>query len=148
MRAGIRGFEFDTLADPKAGAYAYSAALKLTGASNTLISPDMLKPGIKVSPSVCELLHLNVVWKHPSTPCGFDPRWRHNAGRPCSLNLCMPIINDLESWQHDSLCRLSSCLAAPAIMGPAAFSSQSACPMQPAVMGLKGSAVMCLMPGS
>lgn len=46
--AGIRGFEFDTLDDPQGGMYAYSAALKLTGAASTLISPDLLKPGIKV----------------------------------------------------------------------------------------------------
>ena len=47
--AGVRGFEIDTLDDPQGGKYAYSAALKLTGAANTLISPDLLKPGIKVS---------------------------------------------------------------------------------------------------
>lgn len=133
MRAGIRGFEFDTLADAKCGAYAYSAALKLTGASNTLISPDMLKPGIKVSPSVCELLHLTVAWKHSSMPCGFGHRWRGSACRPCSLNSCTP-ISDLESCNHDPLCREASCLATPAIMGLAASCSQSACPMQPAVL--------------
>ena len=47
--AGVRGFEIDTLDDHQGGKYAYSAALKLTGAANTLISPDLLKPGIKVS---------------------------------------------------------------------------------------------------
>ena len=46
--AGIRGFEIDTLDDPTGGKYAYSAALKLTKATSTLISPDLLKPGIKV----------------------------------------------------------------------------------------------------
>ena len=50
LGAGIRGFELFTLADPNGGAYAYSAGLKLAGATNTLISPDMLKPGIKVRP--------------------------------------------------------------------------------------------------
>ena len=46
--AGIRGFEIDTLDDPTGGKYAYSAALKLSKATSTLISPDLLKPGIKV----------------------------------------------------------------------------------------------------
>lgn len=47
-RAGIRGFEIDTQADPGAGGkYAYSAGLKLAGVNNTLISPDLLQPGIK-----------------------------------------------------------------------------------------------------
>ena len=64
MRAGIRGFEFDTLADHQGGAYAYSAALKLTGASNTLISPDMLKPGIKVSYVSVNFCECGVASKH------------------------------------------------------------------------------------
>ncbi len=48
---GIRGFEFDTLSDPAGGKYAYAAGLKLAGATNTLISPDLLQPGIKVAPA-------------------------------------------------------------------------------------------------
>ena len=47
----MRGFEIDTLADPQGGKYAYSAGLKLTGSNNTLISPDLLLPGIKVLPN-------------------------------------------------------------------------------------------------
>lgn len=48
--AGLRGFELDVLVDnPQGGKYAYSAGLKLAGQSNTLISPDLLKPGLKVT---------------------------------------------------------------------------------------------------
>ena len=32
--AGVRGFEFNTLADPQGGNHAYSAAVKLTGAAH------------------------------------------------------------------------------------------------------------------
>lgn len=47
LAAGIRGFEFEVADDPQGGRYAYSAGLKLAGETNTLISPDLQKPGIK-----------------------------------------------------------------------------------------------------
>ena len=53
MLTGIRGFEFDVAADPQGGRYAYSAGLKLAGETNTLISPDLQKPGIKVYSILC-----------------------------------------------------------------------------------------------
>lgn len=45
--AGMRGFELDVLEDPMPGKYAYSAGLKLAG-QNSLVNPDLLKPGLKV----------------------------------------------------------------------------------------------------
>jgi hypothetical protein len=45
----MRGFELDVLEDPMPGKYAYSAGLKLAG-QNSLIHPDLLKPGLKVGP--------------------------------------------------------------------------------------------------
>jgi hypothetical protein len=43
----MRGFEINVLEDPLPGKYAHSAGLKLAG-QNSLIHPDLLKPGIKV----------------------------------------------------------------------------------------------------
>ena len=45
--SGVRGFELQVLDDPSGGAYAYSAGLKLAG-QDPLVSPDLLKPGVKV----------------------------------------------------------------------------------------------------
>ena len=56
MLPGIRGFEFDVADDPQGGRYAYSAGLKLAGETNTLISPDLQKPGIKVYSMLCKNL--------------------------------------------------------------------------------------------
>lgn len=49
LLAGVRGFEFDVQQDNSTGGkFAYSAALKLANARSALISPDLLKPGLKV----------------------------------------------------------------------------------------------------
>lgn len=48
VAVGVRGFEFDVHDDSKVGQYAYSAYLKLAG-QPSLISPDLLKPGLKVT---------------------------------------------------------------------------------------------------